>query len=107
MKGEFNDFNARLQSLTLSSSSYVQFSEYGSFVRAMDEFRGMKLVRKEVDKLVAVNIQVTFDQSKHLSDSSIKRRKVIRDRLIEKDREKADIEEKKLREEQQRKEKEK
>lgn len=73
----------------------------------MDEFRGMKLVRKEVDKLVAVNIQVTFDTTKHLSDASVKRRKVIRDRLIEKDREKAEIEEKKLREEQQRKEKEK
>lgn len=88
------------------SSSYVQFSEYGSFVRAMDEFRSMKLVRKEVDKHVAVNIQVTFDTSKHLSEISIKRRKVIRDRLIDKDRERAEEEEKKLREEQEKKEKE-
>lgn len=73
----------------------------------MDEFRGMKLVRKEVDKLLAINIQVTFDKTKHLSDSSIKRRKVIRDRLIDKDREKAEEEEKKLREEKERKDKEK
>lgn len=72
----------------------------------MDEFRAMKLVRKDVDKLIAVNIQVTFDKSKHLSDSNIKRRKVIRDRLIEKDREKTELEEKKLREEQEKKEKE-
>lgn len=72
----------------------------------MDEFRGMKLVRKEVDKLVAVNIQVMFDKTKHLSDASIKRRKVIRDRLIEKDREKAEEEEKKLRLEREKKEKE-
>lgn len=72
----------------------------------MDEFRAMKLVRKEVDKLVAVNIQVTFDTSKHLSDSSVKRRKVIRDRLIDKDREKAAEEEKKLRVERELKEKE-
>lgn len=70
----------------------------------MDEFRAMKLVRKEADKLVAVNIQVTFDKTKHLSDASVKRRKVVRDRLIEKDREKAEVEEKKLREEQEKKE---
>lgn len=72
----------------------------------MDEFRGMKLVRKELDKHVAINIQVSFDKTKHLSDASAKRRKVIRDRLIEKDREKAEEEEKKLREEQEKKEKE-
>lgn len=41
----------------------------------MDEFRGMKLVRKDADKMVAVNIQVQFDKTKHLSDVSIKRRK--------------------------------
>ena len=72
----------------------------------MDEFRGMKLVRKEADKHVSVNIQVSFDKSKHLSESSVKRRKVIRDRLIEKDREKAEEEEKKLRDEREKKEKE-
>lgn len=66
----------------------------------------MKLVRKEVDKLVAVNIQVMFDKTKHLSDASIKRRKVVRDRLIEKDREKAEEEEKKLKLEREKKEKE-
>lgn len=54
---------------------YVQFCEYSSFVRAMDEFRAMKIVRKEADKYVAVNISVTFDKSKHLSDASVKRRK--------------------------------
>lgn len=73
----------------------------------MDEFRAMKLVRKEIDKIVAVNIQVTFDKTKHLSEANIKRRKVIRDRLIEKDREKAEEEEKKLKEEREKKEKEK
>lgn len=67
----------------------------------------MKLIRKELDKHVAVNIQVNFDKTKHMSEASIKRRKVIRDRLIEKDREKADEEEKKLKAEQEKKEKEK
>jgi arginine/serine-rich splicing factor 17 len=75
---------------------YVQFTEYGSFVRCMDEFRGMKLVRKDSDKLVAVNILVHFDKTKHLTDASIKRRKVIREHLMEKDRQKAAEEEKKL-----------
>lgn len=55
--------------------SYIQFTEYGSFVRCMDEFRAMKLVRKDPDKMVAVNILVQFDTTKHLSDASIKRRK--------------------------------
>ena len=41
----------------------------------MDEFRAMKLVRKDKDKLVAVNIEVNFDKTKHLSEASIKRRK--------------------------------
>lgn len=54
---------------------YVQFTEYSSFVRCMDEFRAMKLVRKDADKMVAVNIQVQFDKTKHLSDACIKRRK--------------------------------
>lgn len=54
---------------------YIQFTEYAAFVRCMDEFRGMKLVRKDADKIVAVNIQVHFDKTKHLSDASIKRRK--------------------------------
>lgn len=54
---------------------YVQFTEYASFVRCMDEFRGMKLIRKDADKLVAVNLEVYFDKTKHLTEASIKRRK--------------------------------
>lgn len=73
----------------------------------MDEFRAMKIVRKDADKCVAVSIRCTFDKTKHLSDNSIKRRKIIRDRLIEKDREKAEEEEKKLAAERELREKEK
>lgn len=50
----------------------------------MREFRNMKLVRKE-QKSYAINIVVDFDRKKHLSDASIKRRKVIRDRCIGKE----------------------
>lgn len=59
----------------LFPNRYVQFTEYSAFVRCMDEFRAMKLVRKDKDKLVAVNIEVNFDKTKHLSDVSIRRRK--------------------------------
>ena len=68
----------------------------------MDEFRGMLLVHKEGDKVLAANIKVTFDKTKHLSDASIKRRRVVRDRLIakelakeEEDRKQAALEEEK------------
>lgn len=85
---------------------YVQFSEYVGFVKAMDEFRGMKLVHKEVDKNLAVSIAVDFDRTKHLSDSSIKKRKVVRDRLIAADREKEELEKKRAVEEENKKERE-
>lgn len=77
------------------SRRYVQFSEYLGFVKAMDEFRGMKLVHKEGELSQAINIVVEFDKTKHLSDLSIKRRKVVRDRLIEKERELEEEERKK------------
>ncbi|XP_022217853.2 A-kinase anchor protein 17A [Drosophila obscura] len=64
--------------------AYVQFEEYTSFVRAMDEFRGTKLVRKFVDKTQAINICVNFDKQKHLSDSHIQRRERMRKRCIAK-----------------------
>lgn len=102
----FKHLSISIQHILYSSSRYVQFAEYGSFVRALDQFRGMKLVRKEADKILAVNIKVTFDKTKHLSDNCVKRRKVIRDRFIEKDREKAEEEEKKIREEREKREKE-
>lgn len=71
---------------------YVQFDEYVGFVRAMDEFRGMKLVRKFVDKTQAVNISANFDTTKHLSDAQNQRRERVRKRLMAKV--KADEEEK-------------
>ncbi|BFF91601.1 A-kinase anchor protein 17A [Drosophila madeirensis] len=64
--------------------AYVQFEEYTSFVRAMDEFRGTKLVRKFVDKTQAINITVNFDKHKHLSDTHIQRRERMRKRCIAK-----------------------
>lgn len=86
--------------------SYVQFSEYIGFVRTMDALRGMKLLRKDGEKNLAINIAVDFDTTKHLSESNIKRRQVIRDRLIMKENEKREEERRKQEEEEQKKEKE-
>lgn len=85
---------------------YVQFEEYMGFVKAMDEFRGMMLVHKEGDKNLGANITVTFDKTKHLSDLSIKRRQIVRERLIAKEKLKEEEERKKLALEEAKKEKE-
>lgn len=74
---------------------YVQFSEYSGFTETMRSFHNMKLIRKG-EKILAVNIAVDFDRSKHLSDASIKRRKIIRDRCIAKEIAKEAEERKKL-----------
>lgn len=85
---------------------YVQFSEYVGFVKAMDEFRGMKLVRKEGERNLAMTIAVDFDRTKHLSDATVKKRQIVRDRLIAADREKEELEKKRVAEEEARKEQE-
>lgn len=72
----------------------------------MDEFRGMKLIRKEEDKNLAVNITVDFDRSKHLSDASINRREIIRQRFRAKELAKEEEEKQKLKAEEEKKEQE-
>lgn len=72
----------------------------------MDEFRGMKLVRKEEDKNLSVNITVDFDRTKHLSDASIKRRRIIRERFMAKEVAKEEEEKKKMQAEEENKERE-
>lgn len=66
----------------------------------------MKLVRKDGDKNLAINITMDFDTTKHLSESSIKRRKILRDRLIAKEQVRREDELKKEQEEEAKKEKE-
>lgn len=108
MKGELQMFFRRKRCIFFNDSnlylfSYVQFSEYIGFVRTMDALRGMKLLRKEGDKNLAISIAVDFDTTKHLSEASIKRRQVIRDRLIMKENEKREEERRKEKEEERRK----
>lgn len=84
----------------------MQFSEYIGFVKTMDELRGMKLVRKEGDKNLAVDIMVDFDTTKHLSETSIKRRQIIRDRIIMKENAKKEEERRRQEDEEAKQEKE-
>lgn len=68
----------------LNFEAYIQYQEYIGFVKAMDALRGMKLLYKGDDaKAVACSIKVTFDTTKHLSDLSIRRRQLERQKLQE------------------------
>lgn len=71
---------------------YVQFKDYIGFTKTIEALKGMKLLRKEEDEALAVNIKVDFDRSKHLSDASIRRREIVRDRLVKKQKEKEEKE---------------
>ncbi|XP_059356711.1 A-kinase anchor protein 17A [Carassius carassius] len=74
----------------LNFEGFVQYQDHTGFVRAMDSLRGMKLMFKGDDgKAVACSIKVTFDTTKHLSESSLKKRQQERVKLqeLEKQRE--------------------
>uniref|UniRef100_A0A8C5M456 A-kinase anchoring protein 17A n=1 Tax=Leptobrachium leishanense TaxID=445787 RepID=A0A8C5M456_9ANUR len=82
----------------LNFEAYIQYKEYVGFMKAMNSLRGMKLLYKGEDgKAVACNIKVSFDSTKHLSEASIKKRQLERQKLQELEQ---------RREEQKRKEKE-
>ncbi len=80
--------------------AFIQYKDYISFVKAMDTFRGMKLLFVDDIERVAftANIKVDFDRTKHLSDKEIQRRKIegyknveiekIKNAMTEKEREK-------------------
>nr|XP_058906657.1 A-kinase anchor protein 17A isoform X2 [Kogia breviceps] len=68
----------------LNFEAYVQYREYAGFIQAMSALRGMKLMYKGEDgKAVACNVKVSFDSTKHLSDASIKKRQLERQKLQE------------------------
>lgn len=70
--------------------AYIQYKEYIGFVKAMDRFRGMKLLyMDECDKCAVANVKIDFDKTKHLSDKAIRRRLMEREKLeeLEKERE--------------------
>ncbi|XP_050998462.1 A-kinase anchor protein 17A-like isoform X2 [Acomys russatus] len=72
---------------SLHFEAYVQYRDYAGFARAMAALRGMKLMLKGEDgKAVACNIKVSFDSTKHLSDASIRKRQLERQKLQELER---------------------
>lgn len=63
---------------------FIQYKDYISFVKAMDTFRGMKLLYMDENKRAfTANVRVDFDKTKHLSDKEIKKREIERLKLIE------------------------
>lgn len=66
---------------------YIQFKDYIGFTKCMDALRGMKMLRKS-DENFMINIYVDFDKTKHLSEAAIRRRNIVRDRLVIKQKEK-------------------
>ena len=71
---------------------FVQFSDYTGFEKAMQVFKGRKLIHLLEDgKTAAVNIIVDFDQSAHLSERNIKKRDIQRQKLIDYDLQEEEI----------------
>ncbi|XP_053562406.1 A-kinase anchor protein 17A isoform X1 [Bombina bombina] len=91
----------------LNFESYVQYQEYAGFVKAMNALRGMKLMYKGDDgKAVACNIKVSFDSTKHLSETSIKKRQLERQKLQELEQRREDLKRKEKEAEERQKEEE-
>ncbi|MBN3320509.1 AK17A protein, partial [Atractosteus spatula] len=91
----------------LNFEAYVQYQEYIGFVKAMDALRGMKLMYNGEDgKAVACNIKITFDTTKHLSDTAIKKRQQERQKLQDLERQREEQKRKEKEEEEKRKEEE-
>lgn len=65
---------------------FIQYKDYISFVKAMDTFRGMKLLHTDIEgkhQPYTANIRVDFDRTKHLSDKEIKKREIDKLKNIE------------------------
>ncbi|XP_051999181.1 A-kinase anchor protein 17A-like [Xyrauchen texanus] len=91
----------------LNFECYLQYQDHTGFVKAMDSLRGMKLMFKGDDgKAVACNIKVTFDTTKHLSESSVKKRQQERLKLQELERQREEHKRREKEEEERRREEE-
>ncbi|XP_046401346.1 A-kinase anchor protein 17A [Ischnura elegans] len=86
-----------------SFEGYVQFKEYVCFVKAMTALKGMKLLYKDGDKAWTANIKVDFDKTKHLSDESIRKRAMEREKILRERKLQKEEEERKLKELEERK----
>ncbi|KAI4895316.1 hypothetical protein NFI96_033909, partial [Prochilodus magdalenae] len=91
----------------LNFEGFVQYEDHTGFVKAMDLLRGMKLLYKGDDgKAVACSVKVNFDTTKHLSESSLKKRQQERLKLQELERQREEQKRRQKEEEERRKEEE-
>lgn len=82
MKSAIRGITLSPQESEVYFEGYIQYSEYVSFVRCMDALRGRKLLRKKDDVAEWCGIKVDFDKSKHMTDAAVKRRAIVRERLL-------------------------
>ncbi|XP_065170960.1 A-kinase anchor protein 17A isoform X2 [Atheta coriaria] len=76
---------------------YIQFKEYMGFVDCMNALRGKKLLHKDrLGDSQMIKIFVAFDKSKHLSEAAIRRRDILRERLILRQKSREEVEREKL-----------
>lgn len=90
MKSSMRGITIPASDTALYFEGYVQFSEYVSFVRCMDSLRDCKLLRKKDDIAEWCSIKVVFDKTKHMTDAAVKRRSIVRERLLTRQRSKED-----------------
>lgn len=82
MKSAIRGITLSPQESEVYFEGYIQYSEYVSFVRCMDALRGRKLLRMKDDVAEWCGIKVDFDKSKHMTDAAVKRRAIVRERLL-------------------------
>lgn len=86
MKSTMRGISTPPQDAALYFEGYIQYSEYVSFVRCMDALRGRKLLRKREDIAEWCGIRIDFDKTKHMTDAAVKRRSIVRERLLARQR---------------------
>jgi arginine/serine-rich splicing factor 17 len=81
-----NDYLVSSSTALNTFEAFIQYKDYISFVKAMDTFRGMKLLYIDVaadSAAFTANIRVDFDRTRHLSDKEIKKREIDKLKAIE------------------------
>ncbi|CAF0790788.1 unnamed protein product [Didymodactylos carnosus] len=76
--------NQQIMTQDTTFDAFIQYSEYISFVKAMDAFRNMKLMHIEDNNVAyTASIKVDFDRTRHLSDRMIKKRRIEQMKAME------------------------
>jgi len=98
--------DARKHSNPVLFDVYIQYKSYDGFMLCMDGLRDMKLVLNK-EQVLATNIIVQFDKSRHLSERELKKRYLLRRRILKEEDTMADEKKRRIEQEEQRIEEEK